>query len=97
MYSNDDLTGLQNYLKQTPEGGLRKMLVAGKLTETHFRLLMKIAKGCSEADFISAFNDESLPKMKFSPAENQIRDSFWPPCKAAFVSMGLLQAEPKAA
>lgn len=98
MYSNGDLASLYDFLRNTPEGSLRKMMVGGKVTAAHFSLLMKLAKNSPEGDFIAAFNGESLPKMKFSPAENQIRDTFWAPCKEVFLSLGLLKAtQPKQA
>ncbi len=95
MASHDDMVGLIDYLKSTPEGALRKMLVSGKLTDAHFRLLMKLAKNSSEADFINAFEKEEIPKMKLSLTEHQIRETFWGPCKAAFMATGLLGQNPE--
>ena len=95
MASNDNIVDLMSYLKMTPEGSLRKMLVSGPLSEAHFRLLMKLAKNSSEADFISAFEKEELPKMKLSPDEHKIKENFWGPCKQAFMTMGLLGQSPE--
>lgn len=91
MYSNDDISSLHNFLTQTPEGALRKMLMGGELTETHFRVLVKLAKGGAEADFIESFNAENFGKLKLSTNENKIRDNFWPICKKKVVSLGLIR------
>ena len=97
MYSDEAISGVYGLLKSTPEGGLRKMLMSGELTEVHFRLLMKIAKGCSEADFITSFKEEKLPTMRYSPAESKIKEHFWKICKNKFSSLGLLSLGAKAA
>ncbi len=97
MYSNDDLASLYMFLKNTPEGNLRKMMVSGKMTDAHFRLLVKVAKGCSEADFINHAQNASLPKLKFSAAEIAIRENFWMVCFEVIVSLGLITPAAKAA
>ena len=65
------------------------MLVGGELTEAHFRVLLKVAKGCSETDFISAFNNENLP-VRLSPKEKKVADSLWGICKGKLADVGLL-------
>ncbi len=97
MYSNEAIAGVHSLLNSTPESGLRKMLVGGELTEVHLRLLLKVAKGPSEADFIAAFNDEKLPSMRYSPAETKIKEHFWKVCKSKLSSIGLLSLGAKAA
>ncbi len=96
MYSNDDISSLHNFLSQTPEGALRKMLMGGEVTETHFRVLVKLAKGGPEAEFIENFNSEGFGKLKLSTNENKVKDNFWPICKKKLSSLGLL-GQPKAA
>ena len=90
MYTNDDVTNLIGFLKQTPEGSLRKMLVTGDLTEAHFRILMKLAKGGPESDFVDAFQNDSMAKLRLSPKETPLRDNFWSICKGKLISLGLL-------
>lgn len=97
MHSNEAISGVYSLLNSTPEGGLRKMLVGGEFAEVHFRLLMKMAKGPSEADFISSFNAETLPAMRYSPAEIKVKETFWKICKNKFSSLGLLNISAKAA
>jgi len=96
-YTPDQVSGVLNYLKQTPEGPLRKMMVGGELTEAHFRILMKLAKGGPESDFLEAFNNETMAKLRLTPKESPLRDNFWTICKKKIVGMGLLPSETKAA
>jgi hypothetical protein len=90
MYSKEDVTGVYNFLKDTPEGNLRKMLVAGSFTDAHFRLIMKMVKNSPEADFVAAFENETVPKFAMSPAEGKIKEGIWPAIKSKMASMGLL-------
>ncbi|MGE0762948.1 MAG: hypothetical protein AB7N80_06695 [Bdellovibrionales bacterium] len=101
MHAESDVTSVYNFLKDTPEGPLRKMLVGGEMTENHFKMLMKIARGCTEGDFIDAFNNETIPKVRLTPAEYPMRETIWPICKRKLMAVGLLGKEvaemPKAA
>jgi hypothetical protein len=96
-YNQDDVSSVCSFLKQTPEGNLRKMLVGQDLTDAHFRLLMKLAKGGSEADFIDAFQNESMGKLKLNAKETPMRETLWGICKKKFMTLGLLPKESKAA
>jgi len=89
-YSEETVLGVCNFLKQTPEGNLRKMLVGGELTEAHFRILMKLAKGGPEGDFTEAFQNESMGKLRLSTKEAPLKENFWRICKAKLKSLGLL-------
>ncbi|MCB0351714.1 MAG: hypothetical protein KDD38_11060 [Bdellovibrionales bacterium] len=96
-YSPDEVMSVCNFLKQTPEGSLRKMLVDAKLTDAHFRLLMKLAKGGSEEDFIEAFQNESMGKLRLNAKEMPLKEVLWGVCKAKLVTLGLLPARAEAA
>lgn len=96
MYSNDDISSLHNFLTQTPEGALRKMLMGAEMTEGHFRLLVKLAKGADEANFIECFNNENMGQLRLSPKESPLKDTFWAVCKKKFTALGLIK-EVKAA
>ena len=86
-----DLPGLYQFLAHTPEGGLRKMFVDGKpMTDLHFQLLMKFVKNTSEEEFCHHLEAGSWPKIKLSPAEMKIRESFWKDCFQTFQSRGIL-------
>lgn len=97
MHSNDEISSLYSYLSHTPEGPLRKMLLGGEVTDTHVRVLAKLAKGASEADFINAFNAENFGSLRLSPNEKKVSEKFWPVCKAKLASLGLLPSSNKAA
>jgi hypothetical protein len=92
MYSNEDISSLYGFLNQTPEGPLRKMLVGADLTEAHFRILVKLAKGADEAKFIECFNGDNMGQLRLSPKEAPLKDTFWPICKKKFSTLGLLRA-----
>jgi hypothetical protein len=97
MHTPEEIKSLCDFLKQTPEGSLKKMLVANELTEAHFRLLMKLAKGAPEDDFVLAFNNEDMGKLRLSAKEIPLKETLWPICKKKLMTLGLLPAEAKAA
>ena len=97
MYSHDELKSLYGFLRATGEGNLKKMLVGGKMTETHLRLLLKIARAVTEDEFVTHLEADSFPKVKFSPPEAAIKESFWTTCADACIKFGLLTAQKKAA
>lgn len=94
-HNPEEILSVCNFLKQTPEGNLRKMLVAAELTEAHFRILMKLAKGGPEADFVEAFQNENMGKLRLPTKEAPLKENFWPICKKKLMSMGLLGKEAK--
>ncbi|HVK62776.1 MAG TPA: hypothetical protein VM432_14560 [Bdellovibrionales bacterium] len=96
MYSHEDLKMLHGFLKSTGEGNLKKMLVGGKMTEVHLRVLLKIARAVSEDDFIKHCEADDFPKVKFSPPETAIKEGFWPVACEACCKVGLLTAAKKA-
>lgn len=96
-YTPDEVIGICNFLKQTPEGNLRKMLVDTNLTETHFRILMKLAKGGPESDFVEAFQNDTMGKLRLGAKEIPIKEAFWSICKKKLIQLGLLTNKPVAA
>jgi hypothetical protein len=93
MHSPEEIKSVCDFLKNTPETPLRKMLVAGELTDAHFRILLKLAKGGPEADFVDAFGKEDMGKLRLSAKEAPLKDTFWPICKKKLVTLGLLPVE----
>lgn len=91
MFSHDDVSGVYSFIKSTPESHLRKMLVAGDLTELHFKLLLKLGKHGSEESFIQSCQNEGFEGLRLNAQEIGIKEKFWPVCWSKFVSMGLLQ------
>ena len=96
MFANDDVVNFHGFLKQTPEGALRKMLVNGDMTDAHFRLLIKLAKGADETTFVECFMNDGFGQLRFSPKEAPLKETFWPICKKKVTSLGLI-TESKAA
>lgn len=91
MKSGYDLPGLFQFLTQTPEQGLRKMLVDGKpMTDVHFSMMLKILRAGGESDFCGYADQKSFPKIKFSPNELKLKDKFWDDCFVTFQSRGVL-------
>jgi len=90
MYSHDDLKTLHGFLKSTGEGGLKKMLVGGRMTETHLRLLMKVIRAGGETEFIAHFEADTFPKVKMVASELAIKEGFWRICAEACAKVGLL-------
>lgn len=92
-----DLKGLYEFLTQTPEQGLRKMLVDPKgFTDIHYSLLMKVVR-TGENEFCECAGKESFPKVKMGPAETKLKDTFWKECFKTLQSRGLLNPAVKVA
>ncbi|GIL16530.1 MAG: hypothetical protein BroJett040_02810 [Oligoflexia bacterium] len=90
--SQYDSASLYQFLTQTPEQGLRKMLVDNKpMTEVHFNLLMKVVRACDEAQFCQHFEKKEFPKVKMGPGDLKIKDKFWDDCATTLLSRGILQ------
>lgn len=90
MYSQSEVSGVYDFLNSTAEGNLRRMLVSDSMTDTYFRVLLKIGKFCTEADFADAFYNETMPAIKLSAKEKEAREFFWGVCKKRLEEVGLL-------
>ena len=89
--SQYDLYGLYEFLQQTPEPGLRKMLVDNKpMSDVHFNLLMKVIRNVNVDAFVGHVEKNDFPKMKLGPAEQKIKDKFWSDCFQTFQNRGIL-------
>jgi hypothetical protein len=97
MYSDSDLMSVYDFLRNTPEGHLRKMMVAGKMSNDHFMILMKVARSCSGEEFAKHAIAGDFPKMKSNAKEAPFKDSLWPIALGKFQELGLLAAGAKAA
>lgn len=87
-----DIQNLYQFLTQTPEGGLRKMLVDGKpMTEVHFNMMMKVIKHGGEQEFINFCETGAFPPVRLSPKEQPLKETFWNDCLKTFKDRGLLQ------
>jgi hypothetical protein len=96
--SQYDYAGLHQFLAQTPEQGLRKMLVDQKsFTDGHFNLMMKIVRACNETDFSAHAEKADFPKIKMGPNEQKVKEKFWADLTAVCTSRGILSPAQKAA
>lgn len=90
MYSHDDIKSLYGFLKSTGEGNLKKMLLGGRMTEAHLRILLKVVRAVSEDEFVTHFEAATYPKIKLSAAEIELKETCWPVCTEACAKVGLL-------
>lgn len=91
-----DVPGLYDFLTNTPEAGLRKMLVDNKtFTDVHLSMLMKIVRACDEAKFCDHTEKNDFPKIKFGPAEIKVKEKFWNDCFTCLNAKGLLNPAQK--
>ncbi len=97
MYSVDEINNIQHFLKRTPESHLRNMLIEGAFSDVHFKVLMKLARGCSEDEFVEIFSQESFGKLRLTGPELDIKEKFWSACRDKMVALGLLSGKVKAA
>ena len=89
--SQYDVPNLYNFLHQTPEAGLRKMLVDNKpFSEVHFNLMMKMVRACNETQFTEHFEKQDFPKVKMGPGDIKIKEKFWNDCMQTWNNRGLL-------
>lgn len=90
--SQYDTKTLHEFIMQTPESGLRKMLVDKvRMTDVHFNLLLKVARGCTVDQFDEHFSKSSFPRLRFGPAEEKIKEKFWKDCESVLLERGILQ------
>lgn len=86
-----DYKGLYEFLTQTPEQGLRKMLVDPKaFTDVHFSLLLKTVRAGGEKEFVDCAENKTFPKVKMSPNETKLKENFWKDAIQTFNSRGIL-------
>ena len=92
--SQYDTESLYQFLTNTPEKGLRSMLVDAKFSEPHFNILMKMVRSSNLEQFDALFTKRDFPKVKFNDKENALKPKFWHDCEACLNSRGLLTAAP---
>lgn len=97
MNSHYDGNLLYQFLVNTPEGALRKMLITPQFSQDQFNLLMKIVRCGTEDQFCTHFYQEDFPKLKFTPKDIPLKETFWPTCVKALNQHGLLSPAQKAA
>lgn len=93
MVSHDELKSLHGFLRSTGEGNLKKMLVGGRMSEVHLRVLLKVARTVSEDEFCTLWEAGGFPKLKMSPAESALKENFYSVCGEACAKVGLISAQ----
>ena len=86
-----------DFLRGTPEGHLKKMMVSGKMTDAHFNMLMKVARGCSNSEFAQMAASGGFPKIKLNAKEMPLKETLWGIALGKFEELGLLSKAAKAA
>lgn len=92
MFSPEELKSLHGFLRHTNEGNLKNMLVGGKMTEVHLRVLMKVARNCKEDEFVTHWEAGTFPKVKFAPNESALKETCYGVFGEACCKVGLLTA-----
>lgn len=90
MSHNYDGAALYQFLTQTPESGLRKLLIEGAFTQNHFNLLMKLVRQTNEEAFAKHFSALDFPKLKYNATEINLKEKFWNDCIKVCNQRGLL-------
>ncbi len=93
MLSTSDLATVYDFVKDTGEGNLRKMMTSPKMTTHHIGLLLKVVRNCKPDEFIRHAEAATYPKMKFNDNEDKLKETFWPTAFETFVQLGLATAQ----
>jgi len=97
MNTNYDANLIHQFLVQTPESALRKMLVDAKFTQDHFNMMIKILRAGNENQFCDHFYNSTYPKAKFNAKEIGLKETFWQSCVQVLNQHGLLSPAQKVA
>lgn len=97
MNTNYDANLVYQFLTQTPESALKKMLVGPTFNDVHFSMLMKVVRHSNEDQFCDHFYNSTYPKAKFSANEINSKEIFWSNCINTLNQHGLLSPAQKAA
>ena len=96
--SQYDYAGLYQFLAHTPEQGLRKMLIDQKtFTEAHYNLMIKVVRGCPEAEFCTHAEKADFPKVKMNANDQKVKEKFWADLTTVCTTRGILSPAQKAA
>ncbi len=85
-----DFASLYQYLKATPEKGLKGLLKDPKFTDAHIMMLLKIVRSSSESEFCQLAEKGEFPKVKYTPVEYALKEKFWNCGIQVFLSRGVL-------
>ncbi len=94
--SRYDTESLYDFLKSTPEKGLRQMLIDSEFSEVHVNLLLKVVRSCNAEEFGNMLENAQFPRVKMNPKESAIKENFWPACEKCLTDRGVLFPSGKA-
>ncbi len=97
MNSNYDANLVYQFLINTPESALRKMLIDKSFSDVHFNVLMKVLRNSTEPQFCDHFYNSTYPKAKYNGNEINLKEKFWNECIVALNAHGLLSPAQKSA
>lgn len=90
MYSTEEIKSLHGFIKATGEGNLKKMMMSGTMTDVHVNMLVKVARACSEDEFVTHWDAGTFPKVKFSANESALKEKCYGVWAEACAKVGLL-------
>src|SRR4051812_27320786 len=93
MADANQLVTVYDFIKSTGEGNIRKMMAGPKMTPAHIGLLMRLVRSCKAEEFVKYFEAGSFPKIKFSSAEDAIKEGFWGTAWNSFAQLGLVDGK----
>ncbi|MCC6278693.1 MAG: hypothetical protein IT289_12325 [Oligoflexia bacterium] len=93
MLTPADLSTVYEFIKQTGENNIKKMMTGGKMSPVHVGLLLKIVRACNLEEFTKHCEGSSFPKIKYKPEEDKIKEAFWGIASETFVSLGLVSVQ----
>lgn len=96
--SQFDPNEMYDFLSNTPEKGLRQIMVDNKsFTNDHFSMLLKVVRNGNKESFCEHYTKNDFPKIKFSPNETKIKETFWGTLTTVLGQKGIIQPLAKAA
>lgn len=96
--SQYDPNEMHDFLSMTPEKGLRQIMVDNKsFTNDHFSMMLKVVRNGNKETFCEHYTKNDFPKIKFSPNETKIKESFWATLTTCLSQKGIIQPMVKAA
>ncbi len=95
--SQFDPNEMFEFLSNTPEKGLRQILADKSFTNDHFTMMFKIIRTGNKESFCEHYTKSDYPKIKFSPNETKIKETFWATLTTLMSQKGLIQPTKSAA
>jgi hypothetical protein len=91
MIATSDLVMVHDFLKQTGESNIRKMMK--EISPVHVGLLMKLVHVCKDSEFAEHCEKNTFPKFKMNRNEEKLKETFWTDCCKAFITKGLVSRQ----